>query len=321
MSFNFLHKRVGHLVRRLQQISVGIFLDEVSSVVGVTPVQFAALTAISEHPRLDIQRLANLVAVDRATVGAVITRLVKSKLVERVQDPLDRRSRVVKALAAGQRVLQQAAPHVRRADLRLAKPFTELERDVFLIYMRQLVHAGNDFSSAPLITDQNVERTLSLYSRPGYLVRRLQQVCEGIFADEVAELAVTPAQYAALAVVSHARGADNTTIAHAVALDKATTGSIIRRLSARGLIKVRSSPTDKRSKNLIVTDAGEKLLAAIQPRLDRADERVLSALSKSDHEKFVRLLHKAVEFNNEKSRAPLKLRSAKGSKRAASETA
>jgi DNA-binding MarR family transcriptional regulator len=94
MSISHLYARVGHLVRRLQQISVAIFLEEVGAV-GITPVQFAALTAINEHPRLDIQRLANLVAADRATLGTVINRLVKSRLVEGCEDPFDRRSRVV----------------------------------------------------------------------------------------------------------------------------------------------------------------------------------------------------------------------------------
>jgi DNA-binding MarR family transcriptional regulator len=305
MSINFLYERVGYMVRRLQQISVAIFLEEVG-VVGITSVQFAALTAIKEHPRLDIQRLANLVAVDRATLGTVINRLVKSRLVERCEDPFDRRSRVVRTLPTGQKILESAAPHVKKADLRLLKPLADAERQVFMIYLRQLVHAGNDFSRVPLVTDANVDRNLSLYSRPGYLVRRLHQVCEGIFTDEVAQLGLTPAQYAALAIIAHAEGADNTRLANAIALDKVTTGSIVRRLNSRGLIKVRSSAMDKRSKNLHIAPGGVKMLSAIQPRVERADERVLSTLSEPDNRQFVRLLHKVVELNNDVSRAPLR---------------
>src|SRR5882762_10300031 len=145
MSMNFLYARVGYLVRRLQQISVAVLFEETVEV-GITPVQFAALTAISEHPRLDIQRLTNLVAVDRATLGTVIDLLVKSRWVERCQDPFDRRSRVVKTLSAGQKLLESAAPHVIRADLRLLQPLAAAERQVFMIYLRELVHAGNDFS-------------------------------------------------------------------------------------------------------------------------------------------------------------------------------
>jgi len=305
MPISLLYARVGHLVRRLQQISVAIFLDEVAAV-GITPVQFASLTAINEHPRLDIQRLANLVAVDRATLGTVINRLVKSRLVEGCEDPFDRRSRVVRVLSAGQKLLESAAPHVKRADLRLLKPLTDSEREVFMIYLRQIVHAGNDFSRVPLVTDANVDRNLSLYSRAGYLVRRLQQVCEGIFTDEVAELGLTPAQYAALAVIAHSEGEDNTRLAHAIALDKVTTGSIVKRLDSRGLIRVRSNAKDKRSKTLEITSDGANMLRVIQPRISRADERVLSGLAEPDSRQFMRLLEKVVEFNNDASRAPLK---------------
>jgi DNA-binding MarR family transcriptional regulator len=305
MSINLLYERVGHLVRRLQQISVAIFLEEVGAV-GITPVQFAALTAIHEHSRLDIQRLANLVAVDRATLGTVINRLVKSGLAEGCEDPFDRRSRVVRALSAGQKLLESVAPQVKKADLRLLKHLTNAEREVFMIYLRQLIHAGNDFSRVPLVMDANVDRNLSLYSRPGYLVRRLQQVCEGIFTDEVAELGLTPAQYAALAVIAHTEGTDNTRLANAIALDKVTTGSIVQRLNSRGLITVRSNAKDKRSKKLEITSDGTKLLRAIQPRIARADERVLSALTEPDRRQFMRLLDKVVESNNESSRAPLK---------------
>ena len=306
MSISLLYARVGHLVRRLQQISVAIFLEEVGAVVGITPVQFGALTAIDEHPRLDIQRLANLVAVDRATLGTVVNRLVKSRLVEGCEDPFDRRSRVVRVLSAGQKLLESAAPHVKRADLRLLKPLTDSEREVFMIYLRQIVHAGNDFSRVPLVTDANVDRNLSLYSRAGYLVRRLQQVCEGIFTDEVAELGLTPAQYAALAVIAHSEGEDNTRLAHAIALDKVTTGSIVQRLDSRGFIRVRSNAKDKRSKTLEITSDGANMLRVIQPRISRADERVLSGLAEPDSRQFMRLLEKVVEFNNDASRAPLK---------------
>ena len=255
------------MVRRLQQISVAVFF-EATGQIGITPVQFAALTAISEHPRLDIQRLTNLVAVDRATLGAVIDRLVRSHRVERCQDPFDRRSRVVRALPAGQKLLEVAAPHVIRADLRLLQPLTDVERQVLMVYLRELVHAGNDFSRVPLNRDANGDRSLSLHSKPGYLVRRLQQICEGIYTDEVAELELTPGQYAALAVISDTDGVDNTSVANAIALDRVTTGSIVQRLALRGLIKVHSNAKDRRAKRLHVTPAGSKVLRAVQPRVE-----------------------------------------------------
>lgn len=305
MSPNFLYSHVGHLVRRLQQISVAVFLEETAAL-AVTPVQFAALVTIREHPRLDIQRLTNLVAVDRATLGTVIDRLMRSGLVERTEDPRDRRSRVVQLRPAGAALLDKAAPLASQAGLRLLRPLEDGERQVFEIYLRQLVHIGNDLSRVPVVSQGKSDRYLSLYSKPGYLVRRLQQICEGIFLDEVGELGLTPGQYAAIAVIAHANGEDNTHLANAIGLDKVTTGSIVQRLSARGLIEIRVNPSDKRSKSLLLTPAGHDMLRAVQPRVSRADERVLDVFSQSDRLEFSRLLQKVVELNNDVSRAPLK---------------
>jgi len=46
----------GHYIRRLQQIAVGVFMEETQAF-GLTPVQFAALQAVSVHPGIDRARL------------------------------------------------------------------------------------------------------------------------------------------------------------------------------------------------------------------------------------------------------------------------
>ena len=47
-----LEELPGFYIRRLQQIAVAIFLEETQDF-GITPVQFAALTAIHREPGLD----------------------------------------------------------------------------------------------------------------------------------------------------------------------------------------------------------------------------------------------------------------------------
>ena len=44
-----IYDKPGHLIRRLQQIAVAIFMDE-SKAFDITPVQYAALLAIDLHP-------------------------------------------------------------------------------------------------------------------------------------------------------------------------------------------------------------------------------------------------------------------------------
>src|SRR5262245_22483790 len=68
----------GHLVRRFQQIAVAVFLSEVEGAsFDLTPVQYAALAAISTSPGLDQVTLAGVIAYDRTTITGVVDRLVQ----------------------------------------------------------------------------------------------------------------------------------------------------------------------------------------------------------------------------------------------------
>src|SRR3954469_16563028 len=88
-SFDFRHAP-GHLIRRMHQVSVAIFMEETSGF-DVTPVQFAILNALLEDPGEDQVTLARSVAFDAATFGSVIARLEGRGWVRREPDAADRR--------------------------------------------------------------------------------------------------------------------------------------------------------------------------------------------------------------------------------------
>jgi hypothetical protein len=67
----------GHLIRRLHQISFALFLEQAKAF-GVTPVQYAALVAINDHPGIDQTTLCNIIAFDRTTIGGVVGRLQRT---------------------------------------------------------------------------------------------------------------------------------------------------------------------------------------------------------------------------------------------------
>src|SRR4051812_25072605 len=74
----------GHLARRFQQIAVAVFHAEVEAAgFDLTPVQYAALTAIATHPGVDQVTLAGLIAFDRTTITGVVDRLVQKDLAVR----------------------------------------------------------------------------------------------------------------------------------------------------------------------------------------------------------------------------------------------
>jgi MarR family transcriptional regulator, lower aerobic nicotinate degradation pathway regulator len=90
MSLKLLYSKPGHLIRRLQQIAVAILMEETEEF-DLTPVQYAALVAVKEHPEIDVTRLSSLIAFDRSTLGSVVKRLEAKRWLERHGGHADRR--------------------------------------------------------------------------------------------------------------------------------------------------------------------------------------------------------------------------------------
>lgn len=145
---------------------------------------------------------------------------------------------------------------------------------------------------------------LELDELPGHAIRRLQQIAVAIFLQETEPFGLTPVQFGALQAVSRSPGVDQRTLAGTIGLDTSTTGGVIDRLEARGLLRRNPSSTDRRVRLLTPTDEGVALLDAIYPAMLRAQERMLEPLPKAQRQEFMRMLRVLVEANNELSRAP-----------------
>lgn len=143
----------------------------------------------------------------------------------------------------------------------------------------------------------------SLDDLPGHYIRRLQQIAVGIFMDEVADLNVTPVQFALLFATSREPGLDQRTLAGKIGFDTSTIGAVIDRLEARELIQRNASPTDKRVRLLTLTDTGHALLDQVMPAMLRAQERMLAPLPKAERPLFMSMMKTVVDANGAWSRA------------------
>lgn len=133
-----VHGMPGHLIRRLQQISVARFTEECAEF-SLTSVQFAALTAIGETPRIDATRLSGIIAFDRSTIGDVLERLESKGWVARRPSALDKRAKLLELTAEGRRVLEAVLPAVHRVQERILAPLAEADRARFVELLEQLV--------------------------------------------------------------------------------------------------------------------------------------------------------------------------------------
>ncbi len=145
---------------------------------------------------------------------------------------------------------------------------------------------------------------VDLDTLPGHHIRRLQQIAVAIFLQEVEPLGLTPVQYAALQGVANQPDIDQRTLARSIGLDTSTTGGVIDRLEARGLLLRKNKAEDRRVRLLALTPDGQDLLAQAVPAMQRAQERILQPLPPAQQAAFVHMLRTLVEANNGLSRAP-----------------
>jgi DNA-binding MarR family transcriptional regulator len=138
----------GHLIRRLHQISFALFLDQAKRF-GVTPVQYAALVAIDRHPGIDQTTLCNIIAFDRTTIGGVVGRLQRKKLITRVNGVHDRRTKALHTTPAGRRLIHDIGPAVHATQRLILQPLKPRQRSAFKQMLKHLVHLNNARSRAP----------------------------------------------------------------------------------------------------------------------------------------------------------------------------
>ncbi len=103
----------------------------------------------------------------------------------------------------------------------------------------------------------------AVYTAPGYLFRRMQQIAVAIFMEECKAFDLTPVQYAALIAIRTHPGIDATRLSAVIAFDRSTLGSVIERLEAKQLIERKPASSDKRVKLLHLTESGTALRCEI----------------------------------------------------------
>lgn len=148
MAMEELYGKPGHLIRRMQQIAVAIFLEECSSF-DLTPVQYAALVAIDANPGIDATRLSALVAFDRSTLGSVIGRLEAKGYISRRPSATDSRAKLLTLTELGRKTMAAAAPLVERAQHRMLEPLSIADRRVLMRLLEKLVDLNHEAARRP----------------------------------------------------------------------------------------------------------------------------------------------------------------------------
>ncbi len=146
----------------------------------------------------------------------------------------------------------------------------------------------------------------AVYTAPGYLFRRMQQIAVAIFVEECKAFDLTPVQYAALVAIHTHPGIDATRLSAVIAFDRSTLGNVIERLEAKAFIERKPGREERRVKLLHLTKAGVAILREIMPSVERTQARMLQPLKPADRKVLMVLMTQLVDLNNEASRVPLR---------------
>jgi DNA-binding MarR family transcriptional regulator len=118
--------KLGRVVRRVQQ-----YYEQRLHPLGLTPSQFFVLDALWSQDGVSISELGEQVALDTSTLTGILDRLERNGLVERHQNPADRRSVLVTLTDRARELEPQVMPVVKELDVSLRHPFSSADMSVF----------------------------------------------------------------------------------------------------------------------------------------------------------------------------------------------
>jgi DNA-binding MarR family transcriptional regulator len=146
-----------------------------------------------------------------------------------------------------------------------------------------------------------------LFSRPGFLIRRLHQLHSALFLEETRDFNVTPVQYSLMTTLAELGEMTQNALTLEIGLERTSVAEVILRLQTRGLLERRQSPEDARVKLINLTRKGKILVVKMRPAVQRAHDRTICQLPKDEQEQFLLQMIRLVEANNDIMGVPFRL--------------
>lgn len=124
----------------------------------------------------------------------------------------------------------------------------------------------------------------------GHLLRRAHQRHSAIFQEHIGASQLTPLQFAALIKLRDLGEVSQNQLGRLIAMDAATMQGVIKRLAARGLIRRRPDPNDRRRLILSLGPEGRALADSAVEAATEITRLTLAPLNDDDQRTFLALL-------------------------------
>ncbi len=276
-----LAKLPGHLLWRANA-RVQVLLDK-ELPEGIDIHAYAVLLALADGTPRSQQSLADAIAVSRTTMVRVAAELAEQGLVERVRNPVDRRSYALTRTRAAAAAVRRWRPHIVRLEAAVVRPFTGAERDelreLLLATIREDLVTG---APAPLLDSV------------GFLLTRTHFRMHREFGAALAPLRVEPRHFGVLTVLDATGPVPQSELARALGVSGASVVQMVDDLEDLGLVERRRLPTDRRTQVLHVLPEGERVLAQAREIAAPLVGSRLPPLNKKQTDRLVALLVRLV---------------------------
>jgi MarR family transcriptional regulator, lower aerobic nicotinate degradation pathway regulator len=132
-----IEKSVGFLLAKAYQRACSLFKEEFDSY-ELTPQQFGLLAFLWIEDGLSQTELSARSQIDRTTMGGIIDRLEKEGLVERANNPDDRRAFQVFLTARGKSLEDELCSVANRFLIKVNEPLTDKEQKTLVRLLEKI---------------------------------------------------------------------------------------------------------------------------------------------------------------------------------------
>ena len=129
-----------------------------------------------------------------------------------------------------------------------------------------------------------------LNERLGYFVRRLQVWVFQDFIRRLSRLDLSPAQFSVIVVIGANPGLSQAQLAGTLGIERARLVRLLHRLEQRGLTERRPSAADGRRHALVLTRAGEKMLAEATKLAEQHEDGLKQKLGSRQYRTLLEML-------------------------------
>ncbi|MFI9379699.1 MarR family winged helix-turn-helix transcriptional regulator [Kutzneria sp. NPDC052558] len=131
--------------------------------------------------------------------------------------------------------------------------------------------------------------------RPGYLVKRVQQLIRQASDVELRNIGLSMSQHAVLSALFERPGASSAELARRCFVTRQSLQDVLSGLRANGLVVVADKPPVGRARPARLTDQGRQRLEQAEKVVSTVEDRMLAGLSPDDRGRLTMLLFRCAE--------------------------